>query len=83
MLSCLLLLSVQDRAPSAAFPSTPDTETDRVVTHSSVALENKNTRIWFDGPSYVDEMFVGVGFLQGVEDLDDSKASVLLADQVR
>lgn len=39
VLSCsLLLLSVQDRAPSAAFPSTPDTETQTESLHTALWL---------------------------------------------
>jgi len=32
--------------------------------------------------TYIDQVLVSVGLLQGVEDLDDPKASVLLSNQI-
>lgn len=33
-------------------------------------------------PSHIEKMFVGTGLLQGVKDLDDSVAGVLVANKV-
>lgn len=30
--------------------------------------------------SYIEKMFVGIGLLQGIKDLDDSKSGILLAN---